>query len=101
MLTYCSIQDGFSALHFASAHGHPSIVELFIKSGAQLDIQTKVHLVADNATLYVVCVFAHITSWFPHIKSKSDDYIYYHSRTTIPGNITSSLPHIVTSVKHE
>ena len=28
-------------------------------------------------------------------------YTYYHSRTTIPGNITSSLPRIVTSAKHE
>ena len=27
-------------------------------------------------------------------------YTYCHSRTTIPGNITSSLPRIVTSVKH-
>ena len=28
-------------------------------------------------------------------------YTYCHSRTTIPGNITSSLPRIVTSAKHE
>ena len=44
-------------LHFASAYGHPSVVELFIKSGAQLDAQTKVHykqLVGDNITLNVV-----------------------------------------------
>ena len=50
----CSFQNGWSALHFASAYGHPSIVELFIKSGAQLDAQTKVHyrqLVGDNVTL--------------------------------------------------
>ena len=28
-------------------------------------------------------------------------YTYCHSKTTIPGNITSLLPHIVTSMKHE
>ena len=38
------VQDGWSPLHFASAYCHPSIVELLMKSGAQVDIQTKVHI---------------------------------------------------------
>ena len=61
---YGSIQ-GWSALHFASSHGHPSIVELFMKSGAQLDVQTKVHyrqLVGDNVTLNVAYIFTLIDS---------------------------------------
>ena len=36
------IQAGWSPLHSASAYCHPSIVELLIKSGAQLGMQTKV-----------------------------------------------------------
>ena len=37
------ITYGWSPFHFANAHGHHSLVEPLIKSGAELDIQTKVH----------------------------------------------------------
>ena len=56
ILLCCLFQAGWSPLHYASAHGHPSIVELLIKSGAQLDIQTKVQLLGDNITLSMMCV---------------------------------------------
>ena len=36
-----------------------------------------------------------------YYRSKFKMYTYCHSRTMMPGNITSSLPHIVTSVKHK
>ena len=41
----CSLQGGWTALHFASAYGHPSLVDLLIKSGSKLDIQDKVESV--------------------------------------------------------
>ena len=36
-------QEGWSALHGASAAGQSSVVELLVESGAQVDIQTKVY----------------------------------------------------------
>ena len=37
-----SLQDGSAPLHYASAYGHPSLVELLIECGAHLDIRNKV-----------------------------------------------------------
>ena len=47
---YCSFQGGWSALHYASAFDQPSVVELLVESGVQVDIQTKVYwLIEDSA----------------------------------------------------
>ena len=62
ILLCCLFQDGWSPLHSASAHGHPSIVELLIKSGAQLDIQTKVHYSCWETTLHWAwCVYVSLS----------------------------------------
>ena len=37
-------QENWSALHLASAQGQSGVVELLVKTGAQLDIQTKVNI---------------------------------------------------------
>ena len=39
---HCSFQDGWCALHLACAYGHPSLVDLLLKSGSLVDLQTKV-----------------------------------------------------------
>ena len=43
-------QKGWSALHIASAFDQPSVVELLVESGAQVDIQTKVYWLIEDST---------------------------------------------------
>ena len=63
--TYCSwyfFQNGQTALHAASAMDHPALVELVVKSGAMLDIQTKVHVHAVICHL-INSVYSFIFKW--------------------------------------
>ena len=41
-MVYRGIQDGDTALHYASAQGHADVITLLAKSGAKLDVQDKV-----------------------------------------------------------
>ena len=70
IILYCSFQNGWSPLHYASAHSQPSIVEILIKSGAQLDIQTKVRycqpLLGEDITLNIVCMYTISSGWLVH-----------------------------------
>ena len=43
-------QYGLSALHAASAYDQPSVVELLVESGVQVDIQSKVCWLIEDST---------------------------------------------------
>jgi hypothetical protein len=40
--THPSLQDGFTALHYADSGGYGGVVEALPKAGCEKDIQTKV-----------------------------------------------------------
>ena len=67
--TYCplySFQKGQTPLHAASAMDHPALVELLVKFGALLDIQTKVRWFAVSLT---VCIHLCSNDYASHKKN--------------------------------
>ena len=60
LYSFFIVQNGGTALHYASYFGHPHIVEYLVKSGANLDLQDKVitghHLLAQTRLLIKSCM---------------------------------------------
>ena len=87
---------------------HPNLTISCIGEGGYviyLDSDLAVDLVLHWKFLHLYCIYESKIKFNILIYTCSSLfalilYTYYHSRTTITGNIMSSLPRIVTSVKH-